>query len=382
MTALPRRAVLVVDEAGMVSTRELAELVDHADRADAKLVLVGDHRQLAEIEAGGAFRALATRLPVIELKENRRQSAAWERDALALLRDGDAAEALRRYERHGRVTTGESADEVRGRLVADWWASASRDEAVMIAFRRVDVADLNGRARALMRAAARSATPSSCSTAAVRRRRPRAAAPQRPAARRRQRRSRHRRRGRPAARRVDVELAGGRVRLDAGYLGQRTRGEDPALVHGYAITGPQRARADVPRDVRARDERSVARVGLHRAQPRPRREPALRRRTGSRRARGVRTGHRARGDGARSDLRRREAHQRADAGVGGRRRPLASGGRARSCRASARRRNAARGSPSSSSGGLSVLRPRARARHDAALGTARQNERDAAADPR
>jgi hypothetical protein len=39
--------------------------------------------------ASGAFRALARRLPVIELAENRRQAAAWERDALALLRDGD-----------------------------------------------------------------------------------------------------------------------------------------------------------------------------------------------------------------------------------------------------------------------------------------------------
>ena len=86
--ALPRRAVLVVDEAGMVSTRELAELLEHAERAHAKVVLVGDHRQLAEIDAGGAFRALAARLPAIELTENRRQAAAWERDALALLRDG------------------------------------------------------------------------------------------------------------------------------------------------------------------------------------------------------------------------------------------------------------------------------------------------------
>jgi ATP-dependent exoDNAse (exonuclease V) alpha subunit len=127
MTTLPRRAVLVIDEAGMVSTRELAELLEHADRIHAKVVLVGDHRQLAEIDAGGAFRALATRLPAIELKENRRQHAAWERDALALLRDGDANEGLRRYEEHGRVATGESADELRGRLVADWWASHGRD---------------------------------------------------------------------------------------------------------------------------------------------------------------------------------------------------------------------------------------------------------------
>jgi ATP-dependent exoDNAse (exonuclease V) alpha subunit len=151
-SALPRRAVLVVDEAGMVATRQLAELVEHAARRQAKLVLVGDHRQLSEIEAGGAFRALAARLPAIELTENRRQVARWERDGLALLRDGDAETALQRYEERGRVMTGETVENVRRQVVADWWAVRDPHRAVMIAFRRVDVADLNGRARSLMRA--------------------------------------------------------------------------------------------------------------------------------------------------------------------------------------------------------------------------------------
>jgi ATP-dependent exoDNAse (exonuclease V) alpha subunit len=50
--------VIVVDEAGMVGTRQLDKLLDHAERAAAKVVLVGDDKQLPEIAAGGAFRAL------------------------------------------------------------------------------------------------------------------------------------------------------------------------------------------------------------------------------------------------------------------------------------------------------------------------------------
>ena len=65
---LPAGCVLVVDEAGMVPTRVLSEMVEHVERARAKLVLVGDDRQLPEIGAGGAFRALTVRLPVIELR--------------------------------------------------------------------------------------------------------------------------------------------------------------------------------------------------------------------------------------------------------------------------------------------------------------------------
>ena len=80
--------MVVVDEAGMVGTRELAELARHADDRGAKLVLVGDDRQLPEIEAGGAFRALAERQGALELREVRRQREAWDREALSELREG------------------------------------------------------------------------------------------------------------------------------------------------------------------------------------------------------------------------------------------------------------------------------------------------------
>jgi conjugative relaxase-like TrwC/TraI family protein len=59
---LDSRTVLVVDEAGMVGSRKLARLLDHAQHAGAKVVLVGDDRQLAAIEAGGGFRGLRLRL--------------------------------------------------------------------------------------------------------------------------------------------------------------------------------------------------------------------------------------------------------------------------------------------------------------------------------
>jgi AAA domain len=70
---LDERTVLVVDEAGMLGSRKLARLLDHAQQAQAKVVLVGDDRQLAAIDAGGGFRALRLRLGASELTENRRQ---------------------------------------------------------------------------------------------------------------------------------------------------------------------------------------------------------------------------------------------------------------------------------------------------------------------
>lgn len=153
---LPRRCVVIVDEAGMVGTRTLDRLLLHAEAADAKVVLVGDDRQLPEIEAGGAFRGIKERLSPIELDEVRRQPFGWERDALDLIREGRSAEAIAAYLANERVVLAETSEETRERLLSDWWESQSSSEpAVMIAARRLDVADLNERARMIMRRAGR-----------------------------------------------------------------------------------------------------------------------------------------------------------------------------------------------------------------------------------
>ena len=147
------RTVLVIDEAGMVGSRVLERILEVAARDQAKVVLVGDSAQLPEIDAGGSFRGLADRLGAHKLTANRRQTAEWERDALTLLRRGEAGPALDRYVAHGRVTVADTTAGARALLAADWWDAMRTTTAsppVMIAARRVDVADLNGLGRRLM----------------------------------------------------------------------------------------------------------------------------------------------------------------------------------------------------------------------------------------
>jgi Ti-type conjugative transfer relaxase TraA len=145
-------SVLIVDEAGMVGSRTIDRLARHAAEADAKLVLVGDDRQLPEIDAGGAFRGLAERLGAIELHQVRRQHADWDREALAELRDGDVRAWADAYRDHGRIVARPTARELRAALVDDWWEAARTgdQDAVMIAHRRRDVAELNALAHARM----------------------------------------------------------------------------------------------------------------------------------------------------------------------------------------------------------------------------------------
>ena len=145
--------VLVIDEAGMVGTRQFARLLAHAQHAGAKVVAVGDIEQLPEIEAGGLFRSLVRRLGAVELQANRRQREPWEQEALDLLRAGNAIAAIVRYAEHERIVVRSRAGRLRKRLVEDWWAATKRPgerPPIMIALRRGDAADLNAGARALL----------------------------------------------------------------------------------------------------------------------------------------------------------------------------------------------------------------------------------------
>jgi len=236
------RSVLVVDEAGMVGTRTYGELLGHAARGQAKVVLVGDHRQLPEIDAGGVFRGLIARGGTIELTENRRQRQEWERDALAALREGAAAPALAAYARHGRLVMADTAGGVRERLVEDWWHATqdpSGGEAVMIAARRDDVADLNTRARHRMRAGQHLGNTELRIDGRV------FAVGDRVVALRNARRLDVLNGTRATITAVDLEhhsmtlltTDGRTVELPAGYLDARTDRGGPTLEHGYAITG-------------------------------------------------------------------------------------------------------------------------------------------------
>jgi len=118
---LDPRTVLVVDEAGMIGSRKLARLLDHAQAAGAKVVLVGDDRQLAAIEAGGGFLGLRLRLGASALTENRRQHEAWERQALEDMRDGDVDQAVAAYREHGRLVAAETPGQLKQTIMADWW---------------------------------------------------------------------------------------------------------------------------------------------------------------------------------------------------------------------------------------------------------------------
>jgi len=146
---LPPSGVLVVDEAGMIGDRELAELVSLSARDNTKLVVVGDPSQLQPIGAGAPMRTLGEHIGRVLVTENVRQKEPWERAALQLVRDGEARAAYELYLSHGRIHVAESVPDQRAEVVAEHARLEDRGvDAVILAQRRDEVAALNELARA------------------------------------------------------------------------------------------------------------------------------------------------------------------------------------------------------------------------------------------
>ncbi|MBU1347479.1 MAG: Ti-type conjugative transfer relaxase TraA [Alphaproteobacteria bacterium] len=148
---LDPRSVLVIDEAGMVGSRQLSRVLAEADRSGAKVVLVGDPEQLQPIGPGAAFRAVAERVGFVELGEVRRQREGWQRDASVDFARHRTAEGLTAYAERGAVRfeadTGAARQAIVADLIADMDARPDGSR-LALAHRRVDVAELNDAIRA------------------------------------------------------------------------------------------------------------------------------------------------------------------------------------------------------------------------------------------
>ncbi|MEZ5735893.1 MAG: Ti-type conjugative transfer relaxase TraA [Novosphingobium sp.] len=153
---LTAKDVLVIDEAGMVGTRQMERVLSHAAKAGAKVVLVGDQQQLQAIEAGAAFRAIHERHGGVEISEVRRQLSAWQQDATRHLATGRAGEAIRAYEERGMIHAADTREAARKELIERWnkERQASPDDSrIILTHTNDEVRELNQMARGKMREA-------------------------------------------------------------------------------------------------------------------------------------------------------------------------------------------------------------------------------------
>lgn len=143
---LGHRDILVIDEAGMIGSRQLCRFVQQVEARGAKLVLVGDHEQLQAIGAGSPFRAIVERTGAIELTEIRRQKEDWQRQASIALATRRTPEALAQYDQQNAIRFADDRQQACADLVRDYLADRRdnpRHSRIALAHRRVDVRAIN-----------------------------------------------------------------------------------------------------------------------------------------------------------------------------------------------------------------------------------------------
>jgi Ti-type conjugative transfer relaxase TraA len=151
---LTDRTVFVIDEAGMIGSRQFARLLEATDEAQAKIVLVGDANQLQPIEAGQLFERIGQEVGVARLTDIRRQHGAADRAMVRALASGDVRAALDSLQARGRVHTASNLENAMRELVHDW--AAARDahnpnDDLMLGATRADTRELNRLAREALR---------------------------------------------------------------------------------------------------------------------------------------------------------------------------------------------------------------------------------------
>lgn len=155
---LSSKSILVVDESGMVGSRQMARLLDHIHQAGAKAVLIGDSRQLQPVDAGGAFRLLSQSVGHASLQNIIRQKNEADRILVKQFANGQAAEALTAMNERGLLKTAGTRAEGMREMVRDW--AQARDpsrpgESLMVAATRSEVQQINTLARQMLKAEGR-----------------------------------------------------------------------------------------------------------------------------------------------------------------------------------------------------------------------------------
>lgn len=145
-----KKTVLVIDEAGMVGSRDLEKLMAYIERAGGRIRLVGDAYQLAAVEYGNAFTEISKRSEVAALTEIMRQEIKWMKEASEKFSRHDIS-GLKDYADHGKVSIEDTTKDAQISIVAKWAAHRAdrpNQTCIVLAHTNAERTELNDMMRA------------------------------------------------------------------------------------------------------------------------------------------------------------------------------------------------------------------------------------------
>ena len=122
-----QKDVVIIDEAAMLGNEKMKHVFEHAQALGAKIILVGDEKQLSSLDGGRPFEVLKNTLGAAEINTVRRQNHEWQRQAAQDFRQGEVRKALIAYEDRNLLTHGPSLENIKGKLVEHWIADHKRE---------------------------------------------------------------------------------------------------------------------------------------------------------------------------------------------------------------------------------------------------------------
>ncbi|MBF0482997.1 MAG: AAA family ATPase [Desulfovibrionaceae bacterium] len=125
-----KNTILLIDEAAMLDTEIMEKILINADKAGAKLILVGDDRQLASVARGGMFTEFRHTFGAAEITKVRRQAEDWQKDASVLFSEGRFLDGLKLYQEHkGTMHWLPDSQSQEEALVGEWSRDIGHDPA-------------------------------------------------------------------------------------------------------------------------------------------------------------------------------------------------------------------------------------------------------------
>lgn len=118
----PKDTLIVVDEASVVSNRQMHELIERVKSSSCRLLLVGDTKQLSAVEQGNPFRLLQTRagLETAFISQNLRQSDSQLKAVVDLCEGQRPLEAFDLLDSTGKIREIPDVDQINEAIVDDY----------------------------------------------------------------------------------------------------------------------------------------------------------------------------------------------------------------------------------------------------------------------
>lgn len=155
------KTVLVVDEASMIGSRQMHEIISRAEQAGARIVFIGDTKQLQAISAGNMFAKLQEvgAMKTAEMKDVLRQKEEGYKEIIKDISNKKIDSAFNKLDRQGRISEEHDRAERLGKIVQDYTARKDYREVLIVTARNNDRNDLNQAIRAELKEQGRLSGP-------------------------------------------------------------------------------------------------------------------------------------------------------------------------------------------------------------------------------